>query len=110
MSPPVAVQGLQGNPWVLLQASLCSEKVRSPWRQAGVVAGLADSRVGQEDLGVGNEGAHVCSFWDPERVAVGREADLLFLRVGQVRNLLQLVVVREHHKLEGKEKVGLNFT
>lgn len=101
---------VQGSPWVLLQASLCSEKVRSPWRQAGVAAGLVENRVGQEEPGVGNEGAHVCSFWDPERAAGGREADLLFLRVGQVRNLLQLAVVREHHKLEGKEKAELNST
>lgn len=41
---------------------------------------------------------------------MAQEADLLFLRMGQARNLLQLVVVREHHKLEGKEKAELNLT
>jgi len=110
LSLPAAVRGLRGSLWVLLEASLCSEKVRSPWRQAVVAAGLADNHVGQEDLEAGNEGAHVCSFWGLGGVAVAQEADLLFLRMGQARNLLQLVVVREHHKLEGKEKAELNLT
>lgn len=39
---------------------------------------------------------------------MGQEADLSFLRVGQVRNLLQQEVAREHHELEGKENIKLN--
>lgn len=76
-----------------------------------VVVGLEDpagNRVGLEGLEAGREGAHVCSFWDLEgAAAVGQEADLLFLRVGQVRNLLQLVVVREHHKLGAQGEVAV---
>ena len=36
---------------------------------------------------------------------MGQEADLSFLSVSQGSNLLQLVVVREHHKLEAQEEV-----
>lgn len=76
--------------------------------QAGVAAGQEGNLLGQEDLGVEKEGAHVHSLADLEAAALGQEADLSFLRVGQVRNLLQLEVVREHHGLEGKENTGLS--
>lgn len=68
--------------------------------------GLEDNLLGQEDLGVEKVGAHVHSLLDLEEVAVGQEADLSFLRVGRVRNLLRLEVAREHHELEGKENTG----
>jgi len=64
--------------------------------------------LGQEDLGVEKEGAHVHSLWDPEAAGVGRAADLSFLRVGQVRSLLQLEVARERHELERKENTKLS--
>lgn len=67
--------------------------------------GLEDNLSGQEDLEVGKKGAHVHMPWDLEGVVAGQEADLSFLMGGQVRNLLQLEVVREHHELEGKENM-----
>lgn len=67
--------------------------------------GLEDNLLGQEDLEVEKEGAHVHRLLDLEEVAVGQEADLSFLRVDQVRNLLRLEVVREHHALGAQEEV-----
>lgn len=61
--------------------------------------------LGLEDLGVEKEGAHVHSPLDPEAAAVGQEADLSLLRVGQVRNLVQLEVAREHRELGAREEV-----
>lgn len=74
--------------------------------QAGVAVGLEDNLSGQEDLEVGRKGAHVRMLWDLEGVVAGQGADLSFLMVGQVRNLLQLEVVREHHELGAQEEVG----
>lgn len=70
--------------------------------------GLEDNLLGQEDLGVEKEGAHVHSLLDLEEAVVGPEADLSFPRVGQVRNLLQPEVAREHRELEGTENTALN--
>lgn len=67
--------------------------------------GLEDNLLGQEDLGVEKEGAHAHSLLDLEEAVVGQEADLSFLRVGQVRNLLQLEVAREHRELGAQEEV-----
>lgn len=67
--------------------------------------GLEDNLVAQEDLGVEKKGAHVHSLLDLEEVVVGQEADLSFLGVGQVRNLLQQEVAREHHELGAQEEV-----
>lgn len=79
--------------------------------QVGVAVGLEDNLLGQEVPGVEKEGAHARSLSDLKAaVVVGQEADLSFLRVGQVRNLLQLEVAREHHELEGKENMELNET
>lgn len=64
--------------------------------------------VGPEDLEVEKEGAHVHSPLDPEAAAVGQEADLSLLRVGQVRNLVQLEVARENRELGGNENTELN--
>lgn len=100
--------GLRGSPWLPREASLCWEKVHSLWSQAGGAVGLEDNLWGQEDLGVEKEGAHVHSPWGLEAAGVGQEADLSSLRVGQVRNLSQLEVAREHHELEGKENTELN--
>lgn len=36
---------------------------------------------------------------------MGQEADLSFLNASQGSNVLQLLVVREHHKLEAQEEV-----
>lgn len=68
--------------------------------------GLEDNLSGQEDLEVGKKGAHVHMPWDLEGVVAGQEADLSFLMGGQVRNLLQLEVVREHHELGAQEEAG----
>lgn len=83
--------------------------------QAGVAVGPEENPLGPkgnplgpEDLGVEKEGAHVHSPLDPEAAAVGQEADLSLLRVGQVRNLVQLEVAREHRELEGNENTELN--
>lgn len=72
--------------------------------------GLEDNLLGQEDLEVEKEGAHVHSLLDLEEVVAGQEADLSFLRAGQVGSLLQLEVAREHHELEGKENTESNDT
>lgn len=61
--------------------------------------------MGQEAPGAGKEGAHVHSLLDLEEAVAGQEADLLFLRVGQVRNPLQLEVAREHRELGAREEV-----
>lgn len=91
-----------------MEASPCWEKVYSLSNQVGVAVGLEDNLVGQEDPGVEKEGARVRSLWDLKAaVAGGREADLSFLRGGQVRNPSQLEVAREHHELEGKENTEL---
>lgn len=73
--------------------------------QVGVAVGLEDNPLGQEDLGVEKEGAHDHSLSDLEEAVVGQEAGLSFPRVGQVRNLLQLEVAREHHELGAREEV-----
>ena len=91
-----------------MEASPCWEKAYSLLNQVGVAVGLEDNLLGQEDLGVEKEGAHVHSLLDLEEAVVGQEADLSFLRVGQVRNLLQLEVAREHHELEREENLELN--
>lgn len=94
--------GLRGSPWLPREASLCWEKVHSLWSQTGGAVGPEDNPWGQEDLGVEKEGAHVRSPWGLEAVGVGQEADLSSLRVGQVRNLSQLEVAREHHELRAE--------
>lgn len=74
----------------------------------GGAVGLEDNLLGQEDLEVEKEGAHVHSLLGLEEAVVGREADLSFLRAGQVGSLWWLEVPREHHELEGKENTELN--
>lgn len=90
------------------EASLCWEMEHSPWKAAGAAEGREDNPWGQEGRGGGREDAHVRSLWDRGEAGVGREANLSFLNVEQVRNLFQPEVAREDHNLKGKEIVELH--